>query len=139
MDTAKIRKDLAELLGNDKVLSNDLDLMYYSYDSSFLTKLEPSPPYAVVFPKSTEEVQHVVKYAFENRINIIPRGAGTGETGGCIAVQGGIVLDLSAWKEIIEIDAPNMQVIVSPGVIHAELNKELAKYKLFSLRIREAV
>ncbi len=131
MDAAKIRMDLAGLLGKDKVLTNDLDLMYYSYDSSFLTKLEPLPPYAVVFPKSAGEVQRVVKYAYENGINIIPRGAGTGETGGCIAVQGGIVLDLSTWKEIIEIDAPNMQVIVSPGVIHAELNKELAKYKLF--------
>lgn len=131
MDAAKIKQDLAGLLGKDKILTEDLDLMYYSYDSSFLTKLKPLPPYAVVFPKSTQEVQTIVKYAFENRINIIPRGAGTGETGGCIAVEGGIVLDLSTWKEIIEIDAPNMQVIVSPGVIHAELNKELAKYKLF--------
>ncbi len=131
MDTSQIKQELVRLLGKDKVLTQDLDLLYYSYDSSFLTKLEPAPPNAVVFPKSTEDVQKVVKFAYENQINIVPRGAGTGETGGCIAVQGGIVLDLSTWNEIVEIDMRNMQVIVSPGVIHAALNNELAKYNLF--------
>ncbi len=131
MDTSQLKQELVQLLGKDKVLTQDLDLMYYSYDSSFLTKLEPAPPNAVVFPKSTQDVQKVVEFAYQNRINIVPRGAGTGETGGCIAVQGGIVMDLSTWNEIIEIDVKNMQVIVSPGVIHAELNNELAKYNLF--------
>jgi glycolate oxidase len=131
MSNSKLKQDLIKLLGKEKVLSQDLDLLYYSYDSSFLTKLEPARPDAVVFPKSTEDVQKVVSYAYQNRINIIPRGAGTGETGGCIAIQGGIVLDLSTWKEIIEIDVNNMQVIVSPGVVHAELNDELAKFNLF--------
>jgi len=131
MNILEIRQELVKLLGKDKVLTEDMDLLYYSYDSSFLTKLKPCPPDAVVFPISTKDVQNVVKFACENNINIIPRGAGTGETGGCIAVQGGIVLDLSSWKEIIEVDTNNMQVIVSPGVIHAELNDELAKHNLF--------
>lgn len=131
METARIKEELLGLLGKEKVLTSDLDLMYYSYDSSFLTKLKPATPYAVAFPKSTEEVQKIVQFAYQNDINIIPRGAGTGETGGCIAVEGGIVLDLSNWNEIVEIDAKNMQVIVRPGVIHAELNDELAKHNLF--------
>ncbi|MEN6349210.1 MAG: FAD-binding oxidoreductase [Syntrophomonas sp.] len=131
MDKGTIKKELIKLLGKDKVLSEDLDLMYYSYDSSFLTKLKPSDPFAVVMPKSTDDVQKVMRFAYENNINVVPRGAGTGETGGCIAVEGGIVLDLSTWDEIIEIDASNMQVLVRPGVIHAELNKELSKYNLF--------
>lgn len=131
MDQAQIRKTLVDMLGKDKVLTEELDLMYYSYDSSFLTKLEPSNPYAVVFPRSTEDVQKVVRFAYENDINIIPRGAGTGETGGCIAIRGGIVLDLSVWDDIVEIDAANMQVIVRPGVVHARLNEVLAKHNLF--------
>ncbi len=131
MDKDKIRQALIKMLGKEKVLSEELDLMYYSYDSSFLTKLEPVSPLAVVFPRSTEEVQNIASFAFENNIDIVPRGAGTGETGGCIALKGGIVLDLSTWDEIVEIDAPNMQVIVRPGVIHAQLNQELAKYNLF--------
>jgi glycolate oxidase len=131
VDSVQIKKDLIDLLGKDKVLTKELDLMYYSYDSSFLTKLEPKDPVAVVLPKSTEDVQKVMRYAYENRINVIPRGAGTGETGGCIAISGGIVLDLSSWDEIVEIDAANMQVIVRPGIVHARLNEQLAKFNLF--------
>lgn len=131
MDKVAVQKQLIAMLGNDKVLHKDLDLMYYSYDSSFLTKMEPANPWAVVIPRSTEEVQKVMKFAFENNIDVIPRGAATGETGGCVALKGGIVLDLSTWDEIMEIDARNMQVMLRPGVIHARLNKELAKYNLF--------
>ncbi|CFX44678.1 FAD-linked oxidase, C-terminal [Syntrophomonas zehnderi OL-4] len=131
MDFAAIKDELAKILSKDKLLTEELDLMYYSYDSSFFTQMEPSVPQAVVFPTSTEEVQKVVRFAYENNINIIPRGAGTGETGGCIAVNGGIVLDLSKWDEIVEIDARNMQVIVRPGVIHARLNEELSPFNLF--------
>ncbi|HEX3012006.1 MAG TPA: FAD-linked oxidase C-terminal domain-containing protein [Syntrophomonadaceae bacterium] len=131
MEKEDIKKQLLELLGPDIVLTQDLDLMYYSYDSSFFTKLTPMSPYAVVLPRSTEDVQKVMHFAYQNNINVIPRGAGTGETGGCVAVEGGIILDLSAWNDIVEIDAPNMQVIVRPGVVHAELNEKLAGYNLF--------
>ncbi|MDR1616963.1 MAG: FAD-binding oxidoreductase [Syntrophomonadaceae bacterium] len=131
MEISAIKSELIKILGKDKVLTDDLDLMYYSYDSSFLTKLHPKAPYAVVMPRSTGEVQKVTRFAYENNIKIVPRGAGTGETGGCIALEGGIVFDLSSWNDIDEIDAANMQVIVRPGVIHAELNKELNKKNLF--------
>jgi glycolate oxidase len=131
LEKSKIQNELVNILGKDMLLNDDLDLMYYSYDSSFLTKLNPASPYAVVFPKNTEDVQKIMKFASENDINVIPRGAGTGETGGCVAVEGGIVLDLSTWDDIVEIDQKNMQVIVRPGVIHAKLNEELAKFNLF--------
>lgn len=131
MEKAAVQKQLIAMLGKDRVLFEDLDLMYYSYDSSFLTKMEPADPWAVAMPRSTEEIQKIMKFAFENNIDVIPRGAGTGETGGCVALNGGIVLDLSTWDEILEIDARNMQVIIRPGVIHARLNQELAQYNLF--------
>ncbi|SHH03008.1 glycolate oxidase [Thermosyntropha lipolytica DSM 11003] len=131
MDRKKVGEELLKRLGREKVLTDELDLMYYSYDSSFLTKLKPVPPLAVVLPKSTEDVQTVMRFAYENGINVIPRGAGTGETGGCVAINDGIVLDLSTFDEIVEIDVSNMQVIVRPGIVHAQLNKELAKYNLF--------
>jgi glycolate oxidase len=127
----KLAQDMTALLGEDKVLHREIDLMYYSFDSSFYTKLSPAPPQVIVFPRSTEEVVAVVKYAAENGCNLIPRGAGTGETGGCIPIQGGIVLDMSTWDEVVEIDAANMQVIARPGVVHANLNATLAPYNLF--------
>ncbi|QGT99415.1 putative glycolate dehydrogenase, 2-subunit type [Candidatus Syntrophocurvum alkaliphilum] len=131
MEKTNLKSDLISISGKENVLTDDLDLMYYSYDSSFLTKIEIKNPDAVVLPKSTEEVQQIMKYAFENNIPVVPRGAGTGETGGCVALNGGIIIDLSTWDDIVEIDNKNMQVILRPGVIHAELNKELAKYNLF--------
>lgn len=131
MSNIDIKKELLKILGEEKVLTNELDLMYYSYDSSFLTKLQPVTPTAVVLPTSTAEVQKVVSFAYENSVNIIPRGAGTGETGGCVATEGGIVIDLSRWREIVDIDVKNMQVVVRPGIIHADLNDELAKFNLF--------
>ena len=57
MNNLDIKKELVKMLGQDKVLTNDLDLMYYSYDSSFLTKLQPVTPTAVVLPASTAEAK----------------------------------------------------------------------------------
>ncbi|NLB51615.1 MAG: FAD-binding protein [Syntrophomonadaceae bacterium] len=131
MDVQAVKNHLLSLLGKEKVLTEKLDLMYYSYDSSFLTKMNPESPWAVVLPESTADVQQLMKYAYEHHINVVPRGAGTGETGGSVALNGGIVLDLSNFNEIVEIDQKNMQVIVRPGIVHAELNKELAKFNLF--------
>lgn len=131
MDMKAIKRDLLDLFGPQKVLTEELDLMYYSYDSSFLTKMEPKNPGAVVLPESTSDVQQLMKYAYKHNINVTPRGAGTGETGGSVALEGGIVLDLSNFNSIVEIDQKNMQVIVRPGIIHAELNRVLAEYKLF--------
>lgn len=131
MDRKQLGQELAALLGPDKVLTEELDLLYYSYDSSFHARNHRFVPDVVVTPRSTEEVSQVMQLAFRHGIPVTPRGAGSGETCGSVAVQGGIVMDLSTWQVIEEIDTANMQVLVRPGVIHANLNKELAKHGLF--------
>ncbi|GAW93499.1 D-lactate dehydrogenase [Calderihabitans maritimus] len=131
MKNQALVKDLVALIGPDKVISEELDLLCYSYDSSFKSRNHRFVPDAVVTPRSTEEVSKIMKYAYANNIPVTPRGAATGETCGAVPVRGGIVLDLSTWDTIEEIDTSNMQAIVRPGVVHANLNKELAKYGLF--------
>jgi len=131
MDKRVLKQEMLKILQPEQVLADDLDLMYYSYDSSFLTKLERVYPDIVVLPRATEQVQRIVRFAYENNIPVTPRGAGTGETGGAVAFNGGIVIDLSTWDEIVEVDVSNMQVVVRPGVIHADLNNHLAKFNLF--------
>ncbi|MGE5379485.1 MAG: FAD-binding oxidoreductase [Methylocystaceae bacterium] len=131
MDKKSIQNELLRLLPQERVIIDDTDLLYYSYDSSFLTRLSRLVPDAVVMPCSTEEVSAVMKLAWEHGIPVTPRGAATGETGGAVAAQGGIIMDLSSWNDIIEVDAANMQVIVRPGVIHADLNDHLAGFNLF--------
>jgi glycolate oxidase len=131
MDRAQLIQELESMIGKEKVISDPVDLMYYSYDSSFLAKLNNFYPEAVVTPKSTEEVAAVMQFAYAQNIPVTPRGAGTGETCGSVATQGGIVMDLSPWDTVEDIDVANMQVFVRPGVIHAKLNEELAKYGMF--------
>jgi len=126
----RIAKELTRIMG-DRVLLGELDRAYYSYDCSFFARQNHYFPDAVVLPRSVEEVAAVMKIAFANRIPVTPRGAGSGAAGGSVPVQGGIVMDLSFWNDIEEVDAENMQAFVRPGVVHAELNKYLAKYNLF--------
>ncbi|NPV89333.1 MAG: FAD-binding protein [Firmicutes bacterium] len=131
MERSQLIKGLEQILEPGRIISDPVDLMYYSFDSSFLARLNKFMPDVVVTPRSTEEVSAVMRFAYENSIPVTPRGAGTGETCGSVPVQGGIVMDLSTWDTIEEIDAANMQVIVRPGVIHGRLNEKLAAMGMF--------
>ncbi|HEX8870346.1 MAG TPA: FAD-binding oxidoreductase [Lentzea sp.] len=78
-------------------------------------------PYAACRPQSTEDVQDAVKFAAANHIPIVPRGAGTGLSGGANAVDGCLVLDLSRMNRIVEIDPDNLLAVVQPGVVNDDL------------------
>lgn len=130
MDRSALVRELCHLLGEAKVLSQYTDLLCYSYDASFLSQLQPRLPDAVVLPNSTAEVAQVVAFAYERGIPITPRGAATGQTGGAVPVRGGIVVALNRLDRIIELDAANLQAIVQPGLVHADLNAFLARHSL---------
>ena len=125
-----IAADLRALLAESEVVDAPAELQTYAYDASFLTQLQPHPPDVAVIARSTDDVRRVVRYAFERDIPITPRGAATGQTGGSVALLGGIVLSLNAMNRVLEVDVPNMQVFCEPGVVHAKLNERLAQHKL---------
>lgn len=131
MYRSQLASGLRKILPAERVLTEDLQRKIYSYDSSFMARFHNFVPDVVVLPRSTEEVAGVLRLASKNRIPVIPRGAGSGETCGCLAITGGIVMDLSSWDTIEEVDVANMQVFVRPGVVHYKLNEHLAKYGLF--------
>lgn len=131
MATNSLEKDLLKILDRSQVRTGELDRRLYSYDSSFLARRSSFIPDAVLFPRSTEQVSAILKYASSRGIPVIPRGAGTGETCGCLAARGGLVLDLSPWNTVDEVDTSNMQSLVRPGVVHARFNKHLSTYGLF--------
>lgn len=122
---------LENVVGKERVLTQKTDIMTYSYDASFATQLDPKEPEIVVIPNSTEEVSACTRLANEYRVPLYPRGAGTAQTGGPVPVLGGIVMDLSHMNRILEIDHQNMQVIIEPGVVQANLNLALKEYGLF--------
>ncbi len=131
MDGAYLYRGLKSIVGPDRLLHNEVERKIYSYDSSFLSARSRHCPDIVALPRSTAEVAGIMRFAFENNIPVTPRGAGSGETCGCVPVMGGIVLDLSAWNTVEEVDVPNMQALVRPGVVHSRLNEHLAQYGLF--------
>jgi glycolate oxidase len=122
---------LCEATAHERVLTAPQQMIAYSYDASFLTRLKPSLPDVVVQPLSTDEVSAVVRVAAGRGIPVVARGAGTAQTGGPVPVRGGIVLDLSRMNRILELHLEDLQVLLEPGVVHAELNQLLAPRGLF--------
>jgi glycolate oxidase len=106
--------DLTSLLDLDRVLSSREDLLTYGYDGTAALGGEGA---AVVFPKTTEEVQSIVRYAASQRLPIVGRGSGTGLSGGSVPVPGCIILCLAQMDRVLELDEKNLTVLVEAGVI----------------------
>lgn len=99
--------------------------------SSQLTWMESQPPDAVVFPESTEEVSYIVKACAKRKVPVIAFGAGSSFEGHVNAPLGGISIDLGRMKDIIGINAEDMDCVVQPGVTRGELNEHLRNTGLF--------
>jgi glycolate oxidase len=87
-------------------------------------------PLAVVRPRRTEEVQTVLRWASKHRVPVVPRGAGTGLSGGATAVDGGIVLSTEKMRDIV-VDPVTRTAVVQPGLLNAEVKKTVAEYGLW--------
>jgi glycolate oxidase len=111
-----------------RVLDEAIHIEPYLRDQTeFLTN---GQPWAVVFPRSTTEVSAIVRIAAKHRLPIVPRGGGSGLSGGANAVDGGLVVVMTAMDEIIDIDADNLLVIAQSGVITANLERAVESHGL---------
>ena len=81
--------------------------------------------------RSEAEVQHVVRTCAELRTAVVPRGAGTGLSGGANAVGGCVILDLSQMNRIVEIDPDNLLAVVQPGAINSDVKAAAAEHGLW--------
>jgi len=111
-------RHLKKICGAAAVLERAEDLMLYEYDGGIHT----SAPRAVVFPQTTEQVARIMRLAAENKFPIVPRGAGTGLSGGALAREGGVILGFARMNRILEIDAANQRAVVQPGVVNLDLS-----------------
>jgi glycolate oxidase len=93
--------------------------------------VEPGQPLAVAFPRSTAEVQALVRLCARHGVPIVPRGAGTGLSGGAIAVDGAFTVVMTGMDAILEIDTDESLVVCQPGVVNADLGAEVAAHGLF--------
>jgi glycolate oxidase len=123
----RILEALTAIVGAEHVSNSAVDRITHSYDATQQQFL----PDAVVHAGSTDEVSRIVRLAHAENIPILPRGAGSGFTGGSLPVRGGIVLVLTRMNRILEIDSDNLIAVVEPGVVTGRLQKEVEKLGLF--------
>jgi glycolate oxidase len=121
-------KHFISIVGDDNIYSDKAHLIAYSYDAT----REHFEPDAVVFPRNEEDISEILKYCNKHKIVIVPRGAGSGFTGGALPSSGGIVLGFEKhMNKILEIDMKNMVAIVQPGVINMDLQRAVEEVGLF--------
>jgi len=87
-------------------------------------------PLAVVSARTVEHVQAVMRIAHEHRVPVVPRGAGTGLSGGAMAGDGELVISTAAMTQILEIDEADQLAVVEPGILNADLNQALEQHGL---------
>jgi glycolate oxidase len=107
-------RSLVDIAGSENVVSERDKLLDYGHDEATLVK--PNLPRVTVKPLNTDMVSEILKYAGCRRIPVTPRGAGTGLSGGCVPLQGGIVLSLEKMTKILDIDKHNFAAVLQPGV-----------------------
>jgi glycolate oxidase subunit GlcD len=119
---------LQQIVGEAACLSRPEELFVYECDG--LT-LDPSTPRTVVFPSSTEDVARIVKVCREYGVAFVPRGAGTGLSGGAHATSDAIIIETSRMKSILEVDVANRLAVVQPGLVNLDLSLAVAKHGLY--------
>ena len=102
-----------------------------SYRNDETAYLNAGLPLAVALPTSTADVAALVRLAAEHRIPIVPRGAGSGLSGGAAGIDGGLTISMMKMDAVLEIDRENLVVVTQPGILNAELKKRVAAEGLF--------
>ncbi|HWU39908.1 MAG TPA: FAD-binding protein, partial [Candidatus Acidoferrum sp.] len=120
-------KEIVDIVGRENVREDQEIRTCYSYDATNIRHL----PDIVVFPRTPQQISAILRLANEHRFPVVPRGAGTGFTGGTIPVDGGVVLVLTKMNKILKIDQENLLAVVEPGVVTYDLQQEVEKIGLF--------
>ena len=124
---AELAGALRDLLGAEKVLWAREDLLLYEYDGA----VDIATPDAVVLPNETADVAKLARFCAEHGVPLVPRGAGTGLSGGAIPVEGGVVISFARMSRILEIDVPNLRAVVQPGLVNLHLSTAAAPHGLY--------
>ena len=126
--TPKQLQELWQLVGRDGVISGDDELLVYECDAYTLERRLPG---VVVLPRSTEEVQAIVRFCARHQLPIIPRGAGTSLSGTVLAVTGGVMIALTRMNRILDVDYRNRRALVESGCVNAWVTNAVKSHGLF--------
>ncbi len=126
----KIIEQIKKIVSSKNVLIDLEERYVYALDATNKQNIENLPD-VIVFVETTQQVQKIVRLAWEKNIPVVARGAGTNLVGACIVKKGGIVLNFSKMNKILEINQENLTARVQPGVVVGKLQQEVEKLGLF--------
>ena len=112
-----------------RLLTDEIDRESHRNDETPF--LHGGLPGAVALPTETAQVAELVRICAEYGVPIVPRGAGTGLSGGAVGIEGGLTIAFTAMDRILEIDEANLVAVVQPGIINARLKAAVAEHGLF--------
>ena len=124
----KLRKALSSVLPEDGLIEDEEQLRPYECDGLTAKR---TLPLAVALPESEAQVRAVVHLCHQYRLPLVPRGAGTGLSGGAQPLQNGLVLSLARLKHILHIDPDNLSATVQPGVRNLAISEAANEYGLY--------
>src|SRR3984957_19718984 len=104
---------LRAIVPGEGVIDSPAEMLPYESDGLMAYR---QPPMVVVLPDTSEQVSKVLKYCFEQGIKVVPRGSGTSLSGGALPLADAVLLGLSKFKRIREIDYNDRIAVVQPGV-----------------------
>ncbi len=121
--TTALLRELASVVGPANVLDSKDELLVYECDGYVVEKNVPD---VVVFPQNANEVLEIVRACNRHDVPFVPRGAGTSLAGGCLPVNGGVMIALTKMRAICEINLRDRYAVVEPGVVNVNLTRALA-------------
>ena len=122
-------EDVRAQLPDVRLLTDAGDRESYRLDET--AYMTAGLPAAVALPATTADVSGLMRLASEHRVPGVPRGAGTGLSGGAAGIEGAVTVAVTRMDRILEIDADNLCVVTQPGVINAALKAAVAEVGLF--------
>jgi len=124
----EVIRELVAIVGDSRATTDETELLVYECDALALFRHKPD---AVVFPTTTEEVARIVRVANAYGVPFLPRGAGTGLSGGAMAAEGGIIVELQKMNRILSIDPTDRIAVLQPGVVNQHVSQAAARYGLY--------
>jgi glycolate oxidase len=123
-----IVKDLKQIIKPENVLDHEDELRPFETDGLSAYKQKPL---IVVFPENTKEVSKILSYCNEQKIKVVPRGAGTGLSGGALPLSDCVLLCLGKFNKILEIDYKNRCVVAQPGVTNLSITQAVQERNFY--------
>ena len=124
----KLLKDFKKIVKSENVLDHEDQIRPFETDALSAYKQKPL---VVIFPENTQEVSKILAYCNQERIKVVPRGAGTGLSGGALPLADSVLLCLGKFNKILEIDYKNRCVVAQPGVTNLSITQAVEDHNFY--------